>query len=568
MSKWSTAGLLKLAAACSILAMGSGVIVAQSTAAAVSSPATREIVAMRRLTEAQYRRSVADIFGPQIKISGRFEPEVRRDGLISVGASRASISSSGMEQYYAMAGGIAAQVTGPAGRKTLIACTPADAGKADDACAGKVIGHYGRLLFRRPLDDREQKALVGTARTVANQSKDFYAGLEEALTLMLTSPQYLFRVERAGGPARDGLVPVDDYSRAARLSFMFWDSAPDDALLAAAQRGELATPAGLKTQIDRLTASPRLTDGMSAFFDDMLQLDLFRTQTKDAAKFPKYNQVVADESRQQTLKTILDLTVTHNGDYRDIFTTRDTFLTRNLALVYQVPYTSNKAWAPYSFSADSGRSGVLTQISFLSLFAHPAVSSPTKRGLALSEIFLCQTVPPPPNNVDFTAVNGSPDRPKTVRARLEMHATEPACAACHAMMDPLGLSLEKFDALGQKRETEEGEKIDVSAQYFGRKFDGAPGLGLMLHDNPRATTCVVRNLYAAGTGRAPAGLDSKTLADLNKGFADGGYRLPALLKTMASSDSFYTAPVAPKTAPAPLKVAAASNPSLGLKEIK
>jgi hypothetical protein len=553
-----TTKLIQLAAACSVLAIGSGIALQQVRAAAVSSAGSHNILAMRRLTEAQYRRSIADVFSPTIKISGRFEPEVRRDGLIAVGSSSASISASGMEQYYAMASGISAQVTGPAGRKTYLSCTPAAANKPDDACAATVFSHYGRLLYRRPLDDGELKGLVSTARTVSTKAGDFYAGIEETLSLMLTSPQFLFRVERAGGPAKDGAIPLDAYSRASRLSFLTWNAAPDDALLAAAQRGDLDKPAGLQAQVDRLTASPRLADGMGAFFDDMMQLDLFRSQTKDAAKFPKYNQVIADESRQQTLKTILNLLVANNGDYRDIFTTRDTVMTRNLALVYQVPYTSNKDWAPYTFPENLGRSGVLTQISFLSLFAHPAVSSPTKRGLALNEIFLCQTVPPPPENVDFSAVNAAPDRMKTVRLRLEMHATEPACVGCHSLMDPLGLSLEKFDALGQRRETEDGEKIDVAANYLGKKFEGATGLGLVLHDNPKTTTCVVRNLYAAGVGHAPTAADKKTMDGLNKTFADGGYRLPALLKVMATSEAFYSAPQAPKAAPAPLKVAAAT----------
>ena len=464
------------------------------------------VVGMRRLTESQYRRSVADIFGREIKITGRFEPEVRRDGLIAIGSGEASISAGGMEQSYAMGSSIADQVTGPELRKTLVACTPANPKAADTACAQNFIGHYGRLLFRRPLSPAELKASVALADKVAVQTKDFYTGLDESLGGMLTSPYFLFRVEKAGGPEAGGLVKVDDYTKASRLSFLLWNAPPDDALLTAAQKGELSTREGLQRQADRLTASPRLGDGVAAFFDDMLQMDKFASQTKDSQRFPKYSQVLADDARQQTLKTLVDLLVTKNGDYRDIFTTRDTFMTRTLALVYKVPYLSKDKWAPYRFADDSGRAGVITQISFLSLFSHPAESSPTKRGVALNEIFLCQPTPPPPNNVDFTAVNpDGPNKAKTVRLRLEAHVTNPVCAGCHTLVDPPGVALERFDTLGQYREREEGQLIDVHSQIGGKPFDGAVGLGQVLHDNPRASACVAKNLYATGTGRSGKG---------------------------------------------------------------
>jgi hypothetical protein len=542
---------LLAAAALGVAALSGGQASAQATKAKPAAEAGG-IVGMRRLTEGEYRRSISDIFGGAIKVQGRFEPEVRRDGLIAIGSGQASITSSGMEQYYAIASGISAQVLKPSARKTYVTCTPASAQKPDDACATKFFAQYGRLLYRRPLADKELKALASTARQATIQSKDFYVGLEETLTSMLASPHFLFRVERASGTADNGLAALDNYSRASRLSFLFWDAPPDDELLLAAQKGDLSTPTGLGKQVDRLAASPRLTDGISAFFDDMLQFDLFRTQTKDATRFPKYSQVVAEEAKQQTLRTIVTLLVDKKGDYRDIFTTRDTFMTRTLAMIYKVPYMSNAAWAPYSFPAQSDRAGVLTQVSFLSLFAHPAQSSPTKRGLALNEIFFCQTVPPPPNDVDFSAVNGAgPDRKKTARLRLEQHRTNPSCASCHVIMDPLGLTLEKYDALGQYREIEDGEPIDVASEYARTKFDGASGLGKVMHDEPAVPACVVRNLYSTGTGRAPTGPDFKTVQDLTRTFVEGGYRVPAFLKAMATSDAFFTAPATPKPAAMP-----------------
>lgn len=544
MNRWRLLSL-SLAALTGLAVQAPAPALAQGTTPA---SAAGDIVGMRRLTESQYRRSISDVFGPAIKVEGRFEPELRRDGLIAIGSGQASISSAGMEQYYATASGIAAQIAGPEGRKTL-PCKPKSAQKPDDSCASQIFATYGRKLYRHPLDKTELDRLVATARKAALDAKDFHVGIEETLASLLTSPNFLFRIERSSGPAKDGVYTLDNYSRASRLSFLFWDAPPDEELLLAAGRGDLSDPTRLRMQVARLAGSPRIRDGLTAFFDDMLQLDLFRTQSKDTQRFPKYSQVLAEDSRKQTLRTILALLVDRNGDYRDIFTTRETFLTRTLAMVYKVPYTSGADWASYVFPASSERSGVLTHISFLSLFSHPAVSSPTRRGVALNEIFLCQPIPPPPPDVDFTAINEGADRPPTVRGRLELHRTNQVCASCHAIFDPLGLPLEKFDALGQYRELEAGLPINVASEYLGTKFDGATGLGNVLHDNPRTTSCIVRNLYAAAIGRAPALSEQKTLEAYSRTFADGGYRVPAFMSELALSDPFFAAP-AEEPAPA------------------
>ena len=183
------------------------------------------------------------------------------------------------------------------------------------------------------------------------------------------------------------------------------------------------------------------------------------------------------------------------------------------------------------------------------------MTSPTKRGVALNEIFLCQETPQPPGNVDFTAVNAEgPDRLKTMRARLEAHIENPVCRGCHSLVDPTGIALERFDTLGQYREREDGEPISVGSKLAGKPFDGAVGLGQVLHDDPRTTMCVTRNLYAAGTGRADAPGDEARIEALGQTFAAGGYRLPAFLKAFAQSADLYRAP-----APKPARVAALAH---------
>ena len=184
----------------------------------------------------------------------------------------------------------------------------------------------------------------------------------------------------------------------------------------------------------------------------------------------------------------------------------------------------------------------------LSMFSHPGRSSPTKRGVALLNIFLCAATPEPPNDVDFTSVNDA-NGPKTLRERLMAHANNKVCASCHVRTDPIGLSLEGFDTIGGYRTIENGEPIDVSATIQGHSFSGAQGLGKYMRDNPRYPACVARRLYSYSRGVRSLTIDD--FPDAYRAFENSGFRLRALLKSMALSESFYAAPP-----PARLKEAA------------
>ncbi|MDZ4762456.1 MAG: DUF1592 domain-containing protein [Alphaproteobacteria bacterium] len=500
------------------------------------------IVGVRRITETQYRNAIASFLGDDIQINAKFEPEARSDGLLAVGASFASISANGFQQYYAAAESISGQALDEKRRARTLSCAPADATAPDDACAAEFVRKHGRLLFGRKLDDDEVSARVAIASAAAGKSSDFYAGLRLSLVNLLTSPDFLFRIERAQAVEGGDGLQLNPYSRAARISYLLWDAPPDEALLAAAESGALMSRAGLETQVSRMTASPRIEKGIRAFFSDTLQLDLFETLTKDASQYPKFSQAVADSAREQTLKVVVDHLAVDKGDYRDIFTTRDTFINRPLGAMYKVPFDSSAEWTPYTFDEASGHSGVLTQVAFLSLFSHPGRSSPTKRGAAVSEIFLCQTVPQPPANVDLSAINDTgKENAKTVRQRLELHRTEPLCSACHTLTDPPGLALEQFDGVGQRRTLENNARIDVSVDYLGKTVMGAQGLGQALRDNPRTPSCLVERVWAYGRGQAPDAAGRKQLEAITSAFADSGYRVPDLMAAMVKRDDFFAA---------------------------
>jgi len=523
-----------------------GIFLASLALAAAPAPAPRPAssavvpikVALRRITETQYRHTIADVFGSEIKINARFEPEKRIDRLLAIGSAQLSLTSSGFEQYFTLADSISGQVLDEKHKAASVPCKPVDPTRADDACARLFIEKYGERLFRRPLTKPETLARLSAASLGAKQSSDFYAGLKLALTSLLLAPEFLFRVETAEpDPAHPQQYRLDAYTKAARLSFLLWDSAPDAELLAAARSGAIHTQAGLKQQLKRMISSPRFEDGARAFFTDMLQLDGIENLVKDPAIYPKFNQSVADSAKEQTLRTTIDLLVRQSRDYRDLFTSNDTFINRPLASVYRIPFASSSDWAQYTFPQSSERSGILTQASFLSLFAHPGTSSPTKRGIKIYEIFMCQSTPDPPADVDFSRVQDSSQG--TVRARLLDHMQNTGCAVCHRRTDPPGLALEHFDGLGQLRTMENGSTIDVSAGINGVKFEGAQGLGQFLHDDPRVPGCLVRNAYAYGVGRETDAADEDYLLNQVKAFAGQGYRFPELMAQIASSPEFF-----------------------------
>jgi hypothetical protein len=499
------------------------------------------LTGLRRLTESQYRNSISDVFGPGIVVQGKFEPDRRIGGLLAASGTSLSITPAGFEGYAKIADSVAKQVVDEKNRAKLISCTPKSATAPDRACARQVLERYGLLLFRRPLTSDELKSRLEAADTTAKLSGNFYTGIRYSLTTLLAAPDFLFRTEFAAPKGKD--YTLDGYSRAARLSYMLWDTTPDTELLNAARSGVLDTDSGVQAQATRLMASARLETGMRTFFSDFLELDTLNTITKDPTIYPKYNEEVAASAREETLRTTIDLVLKKSGDFREIFTTRKTFINRPLAWIYSVPYNLSGEWMPYEFGEGDGRSGIVTQAAMLSMFSHPGRGSPTKRGVAFLDIFMCEPTPTPPANVDFSIVNDT-NNPnlRTVRDRLMAHATTPACASCHTHSDPMGLTLERFDSIGARRLKDDGRDIDVSTVIANKRISDGTGLGQYLHDNPKVPACLVRKLYAYGVGANSEDLEKSTVQPYLDGFIASDYRLPSLLKAIVTSGQFFRAP--------------------------
>ena len=494
---------------------------------------------MRRLSNEQYRNVIADVFGAHIVVSGQADALTRTDGLLADGARLARITPSGGEKFYGLAKSISAQVVAPENRDGNFTCAPTDVKAADDACAKQFFTRVGRLLYRRPLIPSELDLAVETSREGAKTYSDFYRGIASGLVGMLTTPQFLYIVdETEADPKKQGQQRLTPYAKAARLSFLLWNTAPNEVLLDAAAKGELESESGLRKQVERMMASPRLDVGVRAFFEDFLRFDQFDTLEKDSVIYPAFTLKVVEDSREQVLRTVLDHLIENNKDYREIFTTRKTFVTGPLARIYHVPTARpSGGWEPYEFDADDPRAGILTQVGFAALASHPGRSSPTLRGRAIREAILCQKVPDPPGNVDFTKFEDPKSEMKTARQRLEAHREPPACAGCHAITDPIGLALENLDGLGQLRETENGAPIDPTGELDGVKFADAAGLAKAVSSNPATPACVVDRLASYALGRKAD--DKEYVQYLQKAFAEDGYKFPALLRRVAMSDAFY-----------------------------
>lgn len=527
------------------LAIISHAEIAHALPAPLAERATQQQTYLRRLTEAQYRQSIADIFGADIKILGSFEPDMRVHGLLAEGTTRVSVTPGGLEQYEGIARGIAAQATDQAHWDKVVGCLPDTSDKSGAHCATAFFERIGRRLYRRPLQQAEIKSVVDDTLAGAKKLGSYQAGLGAALAGMMTSPDFLFRIERSAansaGPAGSEL---DAWSKASRLSFFLWNTTPDTELLDAAARGDLDAGDGLARQVDRLMNSPRFNDGVRAFFDDFLRLDGLGSLSKDTSIYPAFSASVTSAAREQTLRTISELLVIQRGSYLDLFTTRRFAMNRTLGPLYNVP-VAGKEWVIYEFPDSDPRAGLLTQLSFLALHSHPGRTSPTLRGKAVREVLMCEEIPAPPANVNFSVVQDvSNPNLRTTRERVQAHLNDEDCAGCHKKTDPIGLGLEKFDGAGQFRALENGAAIDVAGDLDKAAFLGAAELGTVMSQSPAVAACLVQSTYRYAMGRAIAKGEKPLIDQYERTFAANTYRFVDLVRAIALSPSFYSAAAA------------------------
>jgi len=493
---------------------------------------------LRLLTEEQYLNTVAYVFGDNVRPTTNFAAVPRVDGLLASGTAVAGIADAQLEIYQKTATKVANEIVREESRNYLVPCEPASPDAADADCARSFFAKVAPLLYRRPLPEGRLDALVDGAGQAADSLHDFYQGLSLGIEGMLLSPNVLLVAETAEpDPEVPGELRLDPYSLASRLSLFLWNAGPDNELLAAAADGSLETPDGLAAQVDRMLASPRLETGVRALFDDMFEFEKFAVLAKDPVIYPKFGGEAAVDAREQTLRTIVDHLIVRREDYRDLFVTRDTFMSQSLAPIYGVR-AEGPGWHRYQFPEGSPYAGLLSQASFQALHSHPGRSSATIRGKALREVMLCQTVPKPPANIDFSSVQNPDHEMKTARERVAFHLKNPSCAGCHRITDTMGLSMEAFDGSGAFRTVENGVDIDTTGSLDGVPFNDVVGLGEAMRENEQVPWCLIRRTFAYGTGTPSDANDRRILEYFSARFAEDGYRLPDLLRDIALSHAF------------------------------
>lgn len=478
-----------------------------------------------RLTAEQYRNALLDLFGdplPPTPVEADTNPYL----FTTIGAARTTLSETGVQQYSDNAFYIVDNVI-PRRLYDMFGCQPTTVG---DECTVRSIESFGRRLYRRPLTADERNRWLVVANVLADG--DAIHGLRLAMAGMMQSPSFLYRVE-LGEPDPDnpGWRRYDDWEMASRLSFLFWNTTPDDALLDAASRGELGTDAGIREHALRLLDDERARLAIQSFFAQYLDLGRL-----DDTERTEWSDTMASSLRRE-VELIVDDLVSREADVREVFSTRSTFVNAELASLYGVSAPGASATEFVLVELPAERAGVLTLGAFLAMNAHQSETSPTLRGKYLRERVLCETVPAPPDDVNLDLSNPG-GMPATLRERLEEHRSNPQCAACHAFIDPPGFLFEAFDSIGRYRTDEPGGPVDTSGELDGVPLEGARDLAEILRDDERVGACMVRQLFRHASGRLETPSEARSLRAVEESFAASGYRFRELLLAMATSDAF------------------------------
>jgi mono/diheme cytochrome c family protein len=423
-------------------------------------------------------------------------------------------------------------------RRRLFACQPAG-NHHEDQCATTILTTLMRRAYRRPISKTDLEAAMAFYRE-GRADGDFEAGIGRALSAVLISPEFLFRVETDPRkiPA-DGVYRVSDLELASRLSFFLWSSIPDDELLDAAVRGTLSRPAELEKQTRRMLADRRSFNLASNFAGQWLRLRNLEAVNPDARQFPDFDDNLRQAFRRET-ELFVDSVLREDRSVLDLIKTDYTFLNERLARHYRIPGVYGSRFRRVTLTPDSNRGGLLRQGSVLSVTSFATRTSPVIRGVwVLSNLF---GAPPPPPLPDVPSLVENPIAANLpMRERLAAHRNNAVCATCHRTIDPAGFSLESFNAIGQWRDHEgEGQPIDASgALPGGGNFRGVAGLEQALLSRPELfAATLTEKLLTFALGRGVEYYDAPAVRQIVRDSARDGYRCSSLILGIVKSVPF------------------------------
>jgi mono/diheme cytochrome c family protein len=423
-------------------------------------------------------------------------------------------------------------------RRRIFICRP-ESLTSEGPCARQIISTLARRAYRRPVNDEDLSPLLSFYEA-GRREGNFETGIEMALQRILASPKFVLRVERDPPNVASGSVyRLSDLELASRLSFFLWSSIPDDELLEVANQGQLGTPEMLERQVRRMLADPRAEALVTNFAGQWLQLRNLRNIVPDPQEFPDFDDQLREGFARET-ELFFGSIMREDRNVLDLLTADYTFVNERVAKHYSIPYIYGSHFRRVTLT-DEARRGLLGQGSILTVTSHANRTAPVLRGKWILDNLLGTPPPPPPPNVMTDLPDPAEgEKPLTMRQRMEVHRANPVCANCHKLMDPIGLAMENFDAVGAWRAREAGGPIDATTQlYDGTKVDGVIALRQALLKRPEVVVgTVTERLLTYALGRGLQSYDMPVVRGIVRDAADRDYRFSSLILGIVSSMPF------------------------------
>ncbi len=509
----------------------------QTAAEFVPSTAT-----LYKLTQVQLQNSLRELFGEPLVVPTDLPADDQLYGFSSIAAASATISTLDAEKYEAAAYAVLDPIfVDQARRDALVGCAPT---AMADACVRSFLETFTERAWRRPVTTAEIDALVSLG-TGIESDLGTTQGLKFTLAAVLQSPSFLFRVEIGEAvPGTPDLSRYTSWEMASRLSYLITDGPPDAELVESARNGDLTDKDLLEVQARRLVDDPRARPAMVRFFRDFMQIRNLDKLDKNPDDFPQFSATLGASMRVEIERMFENVVFEREGDFRTLFTTRETYLNEELARVYGIEGITGSDWVPVTLPDDGKRGGILTSAGFLAMNSQKTRTSPTHRGRFVRVNLLCDDIPPPPPGVDTTLPDPAPGQQTTLRQRLEQHREDPTCATCHEKMDPLGFAFEGYDAIGAFRtEEESGLPVDTATDLDGEPVANGLEMGELIGELPEVGACVARRFYEHAGAHLAAKGENLAVEDLVTTFVESDYDFKTLIVSMVTNEGFrYASP--------------------------
>jgi hypothetical protein len=429
-------------------------------------------------------------------------------------------------------------------RDRLFTCYPASADQ-ETACAREITENFSALAFRGYSDDDDVDKLMAFYDQGQAVNGNFDEGIALMIQRVLADPKFIFRIEQEPANLAAGeSYPVSDLDLASRLSFFLWSSIPDQTLLDLANAGRLSAPGEIDNQVRRMLQDPRSEAFTTNFAGQWLALRNLEAHSPVIDQFPDFDDLLRDSLRRET-ELVFDTLVRENRPVTDILTADFTFVNERLAMHYGIPGIKGERFRRVELTGDLAvRAGILGKASSMTVPSQPGRTSPVKRGFWVLATVLGVEPPPPPPNVPIVqpaqaGSAGNADVP-SLREWMESHRTNPVCAGCHRIMDPIGFALESFDAIGRYRETENGKPLETSVVlYDGEEVNGAADLqNFLMNYRESLARNVTQRMLTYALGRGMEFEDMPLVRQVQGEARKDNYRFQSLISAVVQSDTF------------------------------